>query len=260
MQNIVGVDASAMDEDDKSTMPETSCGSNTALFCAQCSVRGRSICAMLDGQERKHLDKLVTSRSISAGSSIFGEGDESNHLYILTHGVVRLSKLLRDGRRQIIGFLFAGDFLGKQNAGEYACDAEAVTDTKLCSFSHPMLTRLSEAYPGIKDRLMAETTNELEQAQEHILLLGQKTAAERVASALLNFACRSTGQSESPLTFTLPVSRQDLADYLGLRIETVSRTLSRFRKSGLIRETSRTSMIIDDIDRLEDVASGDQFG
>lgn len=203
--------------------------------CLGCAVRDVSFCSALDDVETGGVGGLVQFIAKPAGTLIAGEGDRVDHLLILTSGAARLCKLTADGRRQIVGFLFPGDFLGGA-APRHGCDIEAVVDCRLCRFSKGGLDRLSTDHPRLKDRLLENATGELDQAREHILLLGRKTSLERVASALLNFAERLTGEVRDGATFPLYVTRQDLADYLGVRIETVSRILSRMRRDGLIEE------------------------
>lgn len=222
--------------------------------CSFCQVRKDSLCAALKSDEIQQLDMVVVALSKRRGTTIFAESEPAESLYVLTEGTVRLSKLLPDGRRQITGFLFPGDFMGESPEGFYACDAEAVTDCQLCSFSTPALRRLTARFPQLKDRMMAKTSNELAQAREHILLLGQKTATEKVATVLLNFCRRLAGTASDGVQFPLSIERQDLADYLGVRIETVSRVMSRFRREALIAE-HKGEIMINDVARLTQIAS-----
>jgi CRP/FNR family transcriptional regulator len=202
--------------------------------CAACSVRVLSLCDALDESDLPRLAAISSSISIRPHQTIVREGDPADYLFNLTDGTVKLYKLLPDGRQQITGFLFPGDFLGLPAAGRYAYSAEAVTEVTFCRFDRKKLDHLLEDFPRMERRLLGIASNELAAAQDQMLLLGRKTAREKVASFLLTIARRGgrPGTPDSPLL--LPMTRTEIADYLGLTIETVSRTLTRFRKEGLI--------------------------
>ena len=182
----------------------------------------------------------------------------ATHVYNLTSGVMRLSKLLPDGRRQIAGFLFPGDFLGITMEDEHAFTAEAITPLKLCQFSRARFDAFVDTHPRLERRLYAIAAHELAAARQQVVLLGRKTAAERVASFLLMLDARRTSTSGEVLDgdINLPMSRSDIADYLGLRIETVSRELSALKASRLIRLTTTQTIRFVDRERLEQLAEG----
>jgi CRP/FNR family transcriptional regulator len=224
--------------------------------CQDCKVRNRSLCSALNQEELAHLNSLVTHIDLKHGDALFYEEDESNYLYNLTEGVVQLSRLLPDGRRQITGFLFPGDFLGLSKEGNYAYTAEAVSSAKLCRFRRGQMMKMFDEYPGLEKKLLSQRSNELIEAQEHIILLGRKSAKEKVASLLMNFA-KKMSQTDFRLSeINLPVTREDMADYLGMRLETVSRVLSDFKKSGLIDLPSPHIIKFNDMEALEDIATG----
>jgi CRP/FNR family transcriptional regulator len=146
--------------------------------------------------------------------------------------MLKLSKLLPDGRRQITGFLLPGDYLGLAFAERYICSAEAVTPVRLCRFPRSAFLALLDQFPALEKALLGRAATELAAAQKQMLLLGRKTARERVASFLLQLAEREG--ADDGMAMDLPMTRTDIADYLGLTIETVSRTLTNLRKTGLI--------------------------
>ena len=208
--------------------------------CDLCSVRERSICADLGPREFAQVEKTMARRTVAKDHALMKEGEPNDSLYILVQGSFRLSKHFEDGRRQITGFLFPGDFVGVRPTNANAYSAEALEDSYVCHFPHKFLDAIASDCPGVKDRLIARGQTEYHKAQDHIVLLGKKTAEERVESFL-----RSVGQSvgipenDSVTTVPLSMSRQDIADYLGLRLETLSRTLTALKKKGVIRDLSR---------------------
>jgi CRP/FNR family transcriptional regulator len=168
---------------------------------------------------------------------------------------VKLFKLLPDGRQQITGFAGAGHFLGLAVSQNYAFSAEAIEDVQLCRFSRPKMRRLLDDLPALEHRLLECACNELVAAQEQMLLLGRKTAAERVASFLVARS-RDLHPCGHASQVHLPMTRGEIADYVGLTIETVSRTFSRFRTEKRIATPSADEVILLDRDWLEDLASG----
>jgi CRP/FNR family transcriptional regulator len=194
--------------------------------------------------------------SFEPGRILVNERDPAAHVFNITAGVVKLYKLLVDGRRQIVGFLFAGDLLGLSFGGEYAYSAEAVTPVTACRFARPRLNDLLRQFPAMSERLLGIAVNELGAAQEQMLLLGRKTARERVASFLLSLSRRAAraGLRDDPVS--LPMTRADIGDYLGLTIETVSRTLSQLKRDGIVSLPSPSTVRLADREALEEAAEG----
>lgn len=174
----------------------------------------------------------------------------------ITSGTVRLSRLLHDGRRQVMGFLFPGDFIGLTRRDSFAFSAEAITDTDSCNFALEDLDTLSGDNPRLQRKLYEMACSELDAAQEQMLLLGRKSALERVASFLLEVRQRQLQQKDKDDEdcITLPMTRGDIADYLGLTLETVSRSFSRLRQEQVIeiRETYRVDLL--DCQRLQELS------
>ena len=227
--------------------------------CFDCTARLQAICGVLDSEELRKFKASGATVKRAAGETIFFEGDIATHVYNLTAGVLRLSKLLPDGRRQIAGFLFPGDFLGITMEDEHAFTAEAITPSTLCQFSRARFDAFVDTHPHLERRLYAIAAHELAAARQQLVLLGRKTAAERVASFLLMLDARRTSSSGGlglDGDITLPMSRSDIADYLGLRIETISRELSALKASRLIRLSTTQTICFVDRERLAQLAEG----
>ena len=213
--------------------------------CDLCEIRERSICADLAPREFAHVEKIMARRSVLKNKAVMSEGEPNDSLYVILQGSFRLTKHLEDGRRQVTGFLFKGDFAGVRPTEASAYTAEALEDSHVCHFPHRYLEEVAGYSPGVKDRLIARGHTEYHKAQDHIVLLGKKSAEERVVSFidLLNQAIGvelENGDCEVPM----PMSRQDVADYLGLRLETLSRTLTILKKKGEILELDRHRVVI----------------
>lgn len=166
------------------------------------------------------------------GERLFDEGDEAEFFYQVVSGTIRTYKLLSDGRRQIDAFHLRGDIFGLEAGGEHRFSAEAVDDVSVIAYRRRRLDALIRDDTVLRDKIMTATLRSLERAQAHMLLLGRKTAEEKIATFLLDMAERI---SKDGGQFELPMQRSDIADHLGLTIETVSRILTRFARSGLIR-------------------------
>ena len=166
------------------------------------------------------------------GEELFGEGDEADFFYQVASGSIRSYKLLSDGRRQIDAFHLPGDILGIEAGEEHRFSAEAIGNVTVVAYRRSRLGTLIQDDPAFRDRIMTATLRSLERAYDHMLLLGRKGAQEKMATFLLDMGQRLSKDDE---TLELPMTRADIADHLGLTIETVSRTLSHFARSGLIR-------------------------
>ena len=224
--------------------------------CAACPVRSLAICAGLSTDQLPELEKIVTHSVVKPGAKIFNEGENAAYRYILTAGCVRIYKLLGDGRRQIIGFLFPGDFLGLAIGDEYAYGAEAVAESRLCRFPRRELEHLFSSYPKMEKHLLDAASHELAIAQEQMVLLGRKRAEEKVVTMLLTLSTRARRRGEAEDPVYLPMTRGDLGDYLGLTMETVSRTITDLKTAGLIAQEERHYVRLLDPQRLQEIAEG----
>lgn len=205
--------------------------------CLECDVRSLAVCSAVRASLLPKLTTLAAGRHVDVGCSLFDEGDPADNVFTLTEGMLKLYKLLGDGRRQIVGFLVPGDFLGLAFGRGYAYTAEAVTPVAACRFKRQQFLTLLDECPELEKEILTRATTELAAAQEQMLLLGRKTARERVASFILAMSRRrklAPGE-----TLELPMGRADIGDYLGLTIETVSRTLTALRKERLIEVNDR---------------------
>ncbi len=224
--------------------------------CSACSVRQLTICAALEARELSEMSVISSRLALDPGDPLFLEGEAARHLFNVTAGAIKIYKLLADGRRQMTGFLFPGDFLGLANDETYAYSATAITKTWVCRFPRGKLEALLKRFPKMERRLFAMASHELAVAQEQMLLLGRKTAREKIASFLLMLSGRAIrrGQTDNPVS--VPMTRADIGDFLGLTTETVSRTFTQLRKSGLITLLPGGKVQLNGRERLEEIAEG----
>jgi CRP/FNR family transcriptional regulator len=172
-------------------------------------------------------------------------------------GVVKLTKVMADGRQQIVGLQFAPDFLGRPFIEESAITAEAATESEVCNFPRHVLDRLVKKTPELEHKLHRQALKELDEARDWMLTLGRKTAQEKVASFLYLIATHIDPECVDMSTFDLPLSRADIADFLGLTIETVSRQFTKLRKENVIRIENNRHVTVPDMDRLMRYAGND---
>jgi CRP/FNR family transcriptional regulator, anaerobic regulatory protein len=236
----------------------------SAARCRYCERRFDSLCGVLDVDELDILESIMRHQHLESGETLIYEEDEAGSVYNIAEGVVRLCRLLPDGRRMVTGFLYPGDFVGLAFHDHYSYSVEAITDTVVCRFPRLKLEALMKDIPKLETRLLGMMSNEIKEAQDQMVLLGRKSPKERVASFLLNISTRrlkrETGSNKSrdvQAKFTLPMGRVDISDYLGLTIETVSRTLTAFTKQGVLAIEGRKNIEILDIEMLETIAAGD---
>ena len=228
------------------------CHHGRANGCTECKVRLVSVCAALETSELEQLDRISQVRSFSARATLFEQSGLAGSVFNITEGVVRLCKFLPDGRRQIVGFALPGDFLGLALMDRYSVAAEAVTDVKACRFARSAFLAYVEPRPHLLRRLHEFAGHELSMAQDQMLLLGRRSAEEKVAAFLLNLQARYGRIGPVSVNIPLPMSRQDIADYLGLTIETVSRTLTKLARDKVL-------VVVPDGVRLLNAARAEQL-
>lgn len=224
--------------------------------CFGCAVRDMALCGVLDSDELRQFRGTGTTVRLSAGEILFMEGDAPAAVYTLIAGAMRLSKLLADGRRQIAGFLFPGDFLGLTVEDAHLFTAEAIGGAQLCRFARPRFEGFLDDHPHMERRLYAIAAHELAAARQQVVLLGRKTATEKVVSFILMLGSRCPREGGLADEVSLPMTRTDIADYLGLRIETVSRELTMLKTARLIQLTGIHSLRLLDKPRLRAMAEG----
>ena len=232
--------------------------SDVPLVCQACEVRHQGICGALDPEQLTKLSKHTTRKVVEAGQELHRGGDDADRCSNIMGGVAKLSKLMSDGRQQIVGLQFAPDMVGRTFTSESDSDSgvavEAATDVRMCSFPRSVIEDLMKDAPGLEHRLHLQKLKELDEARDWMLTLGRKSAVEKVASFLFLLATHvepETQNEDGPVTLDLPMKRSDIADFLGLTIETISRQLTNLRKRGLIEIRDRRTVIISDLDRLE---------
>lgn len=223
-----------------------------AEHCEPCPVRNLAVCRELSLEELLELATMVREVSYRKRQQIFFEGRTASHVFILTNGAVKTSLSLPDGRRQITGFYYRSDFLGLVSRESYTCSAETITDTTLCSFKRKEYEGLLASHPHLEQALLKTESDEIDAFQHQMLLLGRETAQERVASFLLAQAPRSRDLGHAHRVW-LPMTREDISDYLGLTTETVSRLFAHLIREGII-ETLPDAMVglvrVEELERM----------
>jgi CRP/FNR family nitrogen fixation transcriptional regulator len=207
-------------------------------------------------EDLRALKQIGVKVRFSRNETIFSDGDEATNCYKVISGAVRLCKHMADGRRQIADFLLAGDLFGFMQFGHYKFTAEAVGDVVLMCYPQRQVARLSSSMPNLRGRLLVLLSQRLLGMQDHLVMLGRQTAKERIASFLLHIAERS--DAEEGLAFDLPMSRQDIADYLGLTIETVCRMLSELKREKIIAIPNVGQIVLNDIEALQALTEGNE--
>jgi CRP/FNR family transcriptional regulator len=197
-------------------------------------------------------------RRVEAKEFVFAEGDPTTHVFRVETGAVALYKVLADGRRQIVGFAYPGDLIGLGAQGEHAMNAQAIKPTRLRCLPAAALNHSAARDPELGFKLYEAVARELAATRDLMLTTGQRSAAERVVSFLLAFSRRSERNGQSPSEFELPMTRADIGDFLGLTIETVSRTFTKLRTLGLIELPQSNRVKLVDLEALDSLASGDE--
>lgn len=225
--------------------------------CRVCEARHGGVCATLTPAQLFELNRHSTRRKVDAGNELIGQGESVSHYSNILSGVIKLSKMMADGRQQIVGLQFAPDFLGRPFLRESTMTAEAATETEICTFPKSLVERLANETPDLERRLHFQSLKELDEAREWMLTLGRKTAQEKVASFLHMIATHIDPDHGTCSTFDLPLSRSDIADFLGLTIETVSRQMTKLRKEGIILIENNRHVTVPCLDRLNTAAGND---
>jgi CRP/FNR family transcriptional regulator len=226
-----------------------------ARSCSQCSVRLVSVCAVLSPAELQEMEAMSRGARFAAREILVSQGAQADSVFTVTEGVVRLYRLLSDGRRQVLGFALPGDFLGLSLLDIYNFSADAVTDTSVCRFPRKAFIAYAEPRPHLMQRLHEFASHELSLAQDQMVLLGRRTAEERVGAFLISLRDRLARLGHASATLPLAMSRQDIADYVGLTIETVSRTFTKLAKARSILIVPGGVRLLSERE-LERIASG----
>ena len=227
--------------------------------CSQCIVRNRAICAGLLPDELDILGQLGRKLMVERGQTVVWEGDQSLIVANVITGVLKISMSISDGREQIVGVVFPSDFIGRPFGNESSYSVTALTAAELCIFTRSAFDNFARAHPDLEHKLLCRTLDELDRAREWMLLLGKKSAGERIATLLLEMSARlgeqgCHAQLGALNQFDLPLDRQQIGDLLGLTIETVSRQLTKLKAEGLIDLPDRKHVVIHDRSRLSILA------
>lgn len=226
----------------------------TDIHCEECPIRHRAVCAKCDGDELEILEKIKYYRNYEAGQAICWAGDEMEFVASVVTGVASLTQTMEDGRTQMVGLLLPSDFIGRPGRSQSPYDVTAVSDITVCCFRRKPFEELMQTTPHVAERLLDMTLDELDAAREWMLILGRKTAREKIASLLTIIARRESQIGMQPLagqiTINLPLTREAMADYLGLTLETVSRQISALKREGIIHLDGKRRFRVEDFQAL----------
>jgi CRP/FNR family transcriptional regulator len=202
--------------------------------CLHCQARHLAVCSVLSREEMRALDATAGLQTLDAGAVLVRQGEPRRHVFTVIRGALRLARLSADGRRQVAGFALPGDFVGLSGAATHQHDIEALAETELCRFDTGTMRRLGGTYPHLQGKLLERACIELDSAHEQMMALARMNPTERLADFLLKLAARQARAGDRGPSITLPMPRADIADHLGLTVETVSRCLTTLRMRGLI--------------------------
>ncbi|GHE04861.1 transcriptional activator protein FnrL [Allgaiera indica] len=232
--------------------------------CGTCPIRERGVCARCDDRELEALEQIKYYRSYEAGQTLVWSGDQMDFVASVVTGIATLTQTMEDGRRQMVGLLLPSDFVGRPGRACAAYDVTATTDIVMCCFRKKPFEEMMEGTPHLAQRLLEMTLDELDAAREWMLLLGRKTAREKIASLITIIAKRDASAHAAGrgggVTVDLPLTREAMADYLGLTLETVSRQISALRRDKVIVIEGKRHVTIPDMDRLLEEAGDDADG
>ncbi len=232
--------------------------------CADCPIRHRAVCARCDTDELEQLEAIKYYRKCAAGEVIIWAGEPMEFVASVVSGVATLTQTMEDGRRQMVGLLLASDFIGRPNRDRVAYDVTATTEVTLCCFKRKPFQKMITETPHVSQRLLEMTLDELDAAREWMLILGRKTAREKIASFLAILGRRETGAAGTvpgrDMAFDLPLTREAMSDYLGLTLETVSRQMSGLKRDGVILLDGKRRILVPDFDALLAEAGDDADG
>ena len=232
--------------------------------CGDCPIRHRAVCSRCEADELARLEDMKYYRSFQAGQTVIWSGDRMDFVASVVSGIATLTQTMEDGRRQMVGLLLPSDFVGRPGRSTAPYDVTATTDLVMCCFRKKPFEEMMSATPHVAQRLLEMTLDELDAAREWMLLLGRKTAREKIASLLTIIARRDAGLKRrvagGPIRFDLPLTREEMADYLGLTLETVSRQMSALKRDGVIELEEKRRIVVPNFDLLADETGDDADG
>lgn len=225
--------------------------------CTTCGSRVAGICHRLDAAALDDIAADSQRFHLPAKTILFREGDPATRAVSIIEGVVKLSRLLPDGKQQVVGFRFAGDLLGYGSAKSYPFDAETLTPGHFCRIERGRLDALLRLYPQMERRLLDLCLRELSNTQDQLVTVGRRSAEARVASFLLGLAEAYRQRGPLPDELPMPMTRSDIGDFLGLTLETVSRSFAAFKRQKLISEPGHQTVRILDMAALLRLTEGE---
>jgi len=243
----------------KQNRPEPDLPQLSGLRCFHCPARTSDLCGGVPDRDLDDLARHSTHVTLEPGRTLILDGDAAERVYNVVRGTMMLTRIGRDGRRQVLAFLLPGHFVGLSSDRLYHFNAEAVTEVELCRFERTALDALFAEHPQTQKRFRDMAAKIVEAALDLVFTLGRRSATERVAAFLIYFRdaqAHACGLETGP-AIGLPMTRTDIGDYLGLTIETVSRVLSRLKAKGFIRLPTLHSYEILDEDGLAAAAGLD---
>ncbi len=224
--------------------------------CETCGSRVAGLCRPLDIAALDEISSESDQMSMPARATVFREGDPAGRVFTLIDGTAKLTRLLPDGKQQVVGFRYAGDIIGYTTKDTYPFDAELLTDARLCRLDRKNLAGLLGRYPALEHRLLDLCVQELAATQEQLVTVGRRTAEARVAAFLMSLVAARRRRGAVGRLLEMPMTRADIADFLGLTLETVSRTLTSFRRRGWIREPAHQRVELINLNAISSLAEG----
>ncbi len=226
----------------------------TQVPCENCPIRYRAVCAHCESAELSELEDMKFYRRYEAGQNVVWAGDRMDFVASVVSGMAGLTQQLEDGRTQMVGLLLPSDFLGRPGREVAAYTVTATSDLLLCCFRRKPFEKLLRERPRVAGRLLEMTLDELDAARDWLLLLGRKSAREKIASLLVILARREAAllrrRPEGRIAVGLPLTREAMADYLGLTLETVSRQMSALKREGVIELDGKRRVIVPSFQQL----------
>ena len=230
--------------------------------CSTCPIRHRAVCASCDAEELDELNGIKYYKTYSAGQNIALRGDALEMVASIVSGTASLERVTEDGRVQMVGLLLPSDFIGRPGRTGLQYDVMAASDVTLCCFHRKPFEEMLERTPHLSERLLEMAMDELDAARDWMLLLGRKTAREKITSFIDLIVRRSHHPAEAkldqPMKIELPISREAMANFLGLTIETVSRQITALKRDGLIQIEGKRNVTIPDIFALRAETGDDE--
>ncbi len=232
----------------------------TRIKCKDCPIRHRAVCSTADETELASMEQIKTYTTHRAGEPILWRGDEIKFVASIVDGVATLGQTLEDGRTQVVGLMLPSDFIGRPGREKSKFDIVASTDVTLCRFERKPFEHLLATTPHISQRLVEIALDELDAARDWMILLGRKTASEKIATFLSMLIKRQHIERIDGMQprLALPLTREKIADYLALTLETVSRQMTALQRAGVLEFTDRRHFNVLDMDALRRATGDDE--